>query len=373
MVRSLGWGGTERQTVELAKNFDRSVFLPHVGCFDANGVRLQELLGNNIPVLQLPVRSFLHSSALSAARRLARYIEAHRIPLVHTFDFPVTIFAAPLCRWLRTPVVLSSHRGYRSKYALKYRLLLRISDHLVDGIVANCEAMHRDLVDGYRIPDRLVHVCYNGVDLGRFHPPLSARPQDRNRVPVVGFVGVLRPEKGLHLLLEAFAEARRRFPKLRLMIVDSGPEQESLQQHSIHLFGDSGACQFHPATVDVTPWLHSIDLFVLPSFHEAFSNSLLEAMACGCCALASRVGGNPELVRHGQTGLLFEPANAADLAGKLIHLVEHPDERGRLAQAGLDWVRKDFSIEASAARMQHIYQSLLSERGCRLQPSGPAG
>jgi len=106
--------------------------------------------------------------------------------------------------------------------------------------------------------------------------------------------------------------------------------------------------------------LHTIDIFVLPSLSEAFSNSLMEAMACGCCAIASEVGGNPELVRHGETGLLFEPGNASDLANQLSLVVLNGSLRNRLAKAGSEWVSKNLSREAAARTMEDIYLQQLS-------------
>src|SRR5204863_9056036 len=89
-------------------------------------------------------------------------------------------------------------------------------------------------------------------------------------------------------------------------------------------------CRSRRAT-RVPEWLSSIDIFVLPSRTEAFSNSLMEAMACGCCAVASDVGGNPELVKPGETGLLFKPQDPDDLAAQLQTLIENPDLRRDLA------------------------------------------
>src|SRR5207244_161276 len=103
---------------------------------------------------------------------------------------------------------------------------------------------------------------------------------------------------------------------IRLLIVGSGPALPDLQA-SARRFALGGRCVFEPATRDVGAWLREIDIFVLPSLSEAFSNSLMEAMASGCCVVASRVGGNPELVVEGETGLLFRAADSADLARSL--------------------------------------------------------
>src|SRR5690242_4202360 len=93
MVGTIGPGGTERQAVEIAKTLDRRRFEPHLACFDASGFRARELRESGIPILPLPLRSLLSRSYVVSARLLHRYVREHRIRLVHSFDFPTTVFA----------------------------------------------------------------------------------------------------------------------------------------------------------------------------------------------------------------------------------------------------------------------------------------
>ena len=108
-------------------------------------------------------------------------------------------------------------------------------------------------------------------------------------------------------------------------------KQLQSEARTLGIFED---CVFVPATGQVTTWLRAMDIFVLPSLSEALSNSLMEAMACGCCAVASNVGGNPELVRNGETGLTFEAGDSAGLSAALRALIEDEALRKRFAKAG---------------------------------------
>jgi glycosyltransferase involved in cell wall biosynthesis len=117
----------------------------------------------------------------------------------------------------------------------------------------------------------------------------------------------------------------------------------------------------------VAEWLSRIDIFVLPSRSEALSNALMEAMACGCCPVASRVGGNPELVEAGRNGLLFEVDAVDELAGHLRELVADEPRRRELALAASDKIRRQFTFAEAAATMQEIYESVLSSTGRRLR------
>ena len=357
MVGTLGPGGTERQAVEIAKNLDRGRFVPHMACTDAGGFRARELRDAGIPILELPLRSLLSRSYFASAGMLRHYLRRHNIRLVHSFDFGTAIFAAPLCRLWGGTVVLASQRGHRETFPPKYRKLLKVSDLTAHGFVANCEAMRRHLMEDCRISKRKVRVCYNGIDLDRF--PARVFPSS-DRMPVTGTVALLRPEKGLETLLDAFAEVHRRDPEMRLRIIGDGPLQESLQARSRSLFDGAEVCSFEPATDAVSARLHELDIFVLPSLSEAFSNSLMEAMACGCAVVASRTGGNPELVKDGETGLLFTPGDPLDLADKLSRLLRDDALRRTLAEAGQEFLRGRFSMQASARSMERIYEEFLA-------------
>lgn len=373
MARELGLGGSERQLTEIAKSLDRSRFEPHVGCFRRQGIRVKELECAEVPVVDFRVRSLRGPSTPAAAVRMGRYLARHQIQLVHTFDVPTNLFGVPAARVFRTPVVLSSQRAYRSLTPGLSRHLLRLTDQIVDGVVVNCETMRRHLIEDEGVPPAWVHVCYNCVDAARFKPlPGSGRPAAlREASLVIGVVSALRPEKGLGLLLEAFRLVRVTHPGLKLLIVGDGPCSSELEKQSREL-GIRSDCLFEGATNQVADWLRAIDIFVSSSLSEAFSNSLMEAMACGCAVAASRAGGNPELVEDGRTGVLFETGNAGAMAAVLSELIERPALRAELGAAAANTVHQRFSIDAAAKRMGEIYSSLLEGRiltGSRTNPA----
>jgi len=359
LVRELGIGGCERDLTKIASGLDRQRFQPHVGCFHPEGLRTAELRAAGVPIVQFPVRSLRSRSALAGLSRMGAYLERHRIQLVHSYDVPMNIFGIPAARWFRVPVALSSQLSHRDLLRPLSRLAVRLTDHLADRIVVNCEAMRRHLVEDEKVPYRRIYLCYNGVDTGVFHPFQRRRlPALEGAALVIGVVCALRPEKRLDLLLEAFARVRELQPGMKLLLVGSGPELAPLEARSRRL-GIAGECNFQPATSEVAPWLRAIDIFVLPSVSEAFSNALLEAMACGCCPLGSRVGGTPELIADGESGLLFAPGDAADLAGKLALVIRQAPLRQRFAAAAAALARERLSIQIAVRRMEELYGALL--------------
>ena len=356
MARRLDQGGSERQLAQIAKTLDRSRFTPHVGAFRSGGLRWRELESAGIPLVHFPVLSI---TSVRGAFAIAGYIHRHAIRLVHAFDTPANVCGVPPARMAGAPVVLSSQRAHRD-LAPRARYLMRLTDFLADGVVVNCEFLRHHLIEDERVPSGRIHLCYNGIDVDVFHSVRGCRPEGiRDASLVIGVVCALRPEKGLPTLLEAFAQVHARRTGLKLAIVGSGACEPDLRALAATL-GISAQCVFQPSTTQVAAWLRGIDIFVLPSLTEALSNSLMEAMACGCCVVASRVGGNPELVAHRQTGLLFEPRDSAGLASALDLLIDQPALRSELARKGTRLIHERFRLETSARRMEQIYSTLLA-------------
>jgi glycosyltransferase involved in cell wall biosynthesis len=356
MARQLDQGGSERQLAETAMALDRSRFTPHVGAFRPGGLRWSELCAARIPLVHFPVASI---ASAKGAFAIARYIRAQGIRLVHTFDTPATVYGVPAARIAGAPVVLSSQRAHRD-LAPRFRYWMRVTDLLADGVVVNCEFIRRHLIEDERVPAGRIHLCYNGIDIDVFQNARGERPEAlRDASLVVGVVSALRPEKGLGTLLDAFARVCARRAGAKLAIIGTGACEPGLRAQAAAL-GVLSQCVFQPATSQIAGWLHGIDIFVLPSLTEALSNSLMEAMSCGCCAVASRVGGNPELIAHGETGLLFEPRDAAGLASALDSLIARPSLRSELAQNGARLIHLKFRRETAARRMERIYERFLA-------------
>jgi len=354
LVRELGIGGTERQAVETARFLDRKYFSPHVGCFRPDGFRRADLERARIPILHLPVTSFRSPGVLSAASMLVNYLRRNRIKIVHAFDAPLNIFSVPVSKFAGVPAVLSSQRGDRDITGQVTKRLLRISDRLTDAVVVNCDAMRRYLIEEEGVPATKIRLCYNAID---------AKEYSRRAVPsrwpgktTIGVICALRREKCVDTLLRSFARLSREH--CFLLVVGSGPEEGQLKSLAAEL-GLGANCHFEPATSDVAAWLSQIDIFVLPSRTEALSNSLMEAMACQCCVVASRVGGNPELVDDGISGLLFEAENVAELAHKLATLLDDPDRREAMAAAAAVRMASEFTYSRAAETMRKIYESSL--------------
>jgi glycosyltransferase involved in cell wall biosynthesis len=359
-VRELHHGGIEHDVTKIAIHLDRSRFEPHVASYRAEGMRFEELTRAGVPILHLPVSSLKSPTALSAVMRMRQYVRKHKIRLVHAYDTSA-VFTVPVARAFRVPVVLSSLLGSRDLLDKRSRRQIRWTDKIVDTVVVNCEAMRRHMTDDEHISGDRIELCYNGVDAAQFYPSAPKPARIAGSSFLIGTVCVLRPEKALDLLQDAFARIRHLKPGMKLLLVGSGPELPRLQLNCRRL-GIEDDCMILPSTSQVPQFLRALDIFVLCSRSEAFSNTLLEAMACGCCAIGSRVGGTPELIGNDEYGLLFRPGDAEDLAEKLATLIGNEQLRLELGTRAAEFAGNKLSIEIAAQRMAEIYEMMLRRK-----------
>lgn len=364
MTYSLGAGGSERQATAMAIGLQRRGWPVHFGCLRAEGQFAGVLREAGIPVVEFPVRSFRSPSYIPHGLRFRRYLLHHGIRLAHAFDTPASLVLVPFGRLARLAGVLTSHRGSITIFD-NQRVMgtaVRWMDRWADGVVANCKAMAGELRELEGLAESRIHLNYNGIDPDLYRPgPPALRPAylagDPNLL-VIGSVGVLRPEKDFPTLIDAFATLHAEFRHIRLLLVGSGDEQARLKQR-IEDLGLGAVAHIEPETRDVAEWLRNLSIFVLPSLTEAFSNSLMEAMSCARACVASRVGGNPELIRNESDGLLFEAGNAADLAIQLRRLIADADLRERLGSAAREKIVREFSLDAATDRLEAIYRRQL--------------
>lgn len=220
-------------------------------------------------------------------------------------------------------------------------------------------------------PTRITQI-YNGVDVERFRPRDPAGPS-RAGAPgmfVIGTVGRMQAVKDPLNLVEAFLHLRRSrpdlAPRVRLAMVGDGALREPVEAR-LRDGGAREAASLPGAREDVAEQLRAFDLFVLPSKAEGISNTILEAMATGLPVVATRVGGNPELVEEGRTGLLVPPSDPAALAAAFARYAENPGLVAEHGAAGRARARAEFSLDRMVARYTALY-----DEGVRRGKPAPA-
>jgi glycosyltransferase involved in cell wall biosynthesis len=205
----------------------------------------------------------------------------------------------------------------------------------------------------------VIHVVPFGVDLKRFEVREEASPGEI----VLGFVKWLKPKYGPDVLVEAFAKIHSARPNTKLVLAGRGEMQDRLQRR-VNELRLSDAVQIL-GRVDhdkVPPLIRSFDIMVMPSVYESetFGVAAIEASACGVPVVASRVGGVPEAVIHGRTGLLVPPRDIEALAAACIALIDDPARRRRMGEAGRRFVRRYYDWNDNTRLMAEIYRAALA-------------
>jgi sugar transferase (PEP-CTERM/EpsH1 system associated) len=258
----------------------------------------------------------------------------------------------------------------------KYRTLRRLLNPFVHRFVTVSADLERWLVERIRIPSRKVQRICNGVDVARFHPAASADsaapllPVDRfpPGALIVGSVTRFEPIKDPLNLVRAFIQARRELASegstvdLRLLMIGDGP----LRQQALALLeaeGQSGAAWLPGSRDNVAQWLHCMHVFALGSSREGISNTVLEAMATGLPVIASATGGNLELVKDGQTGMLVPPENSPALAHALLAYARDAQLLGRHGRAARARAEAEFSLDRMVGSYRDLYRRSCAQFG----------
>jgi glycosyltransferase involved in cell wall biosynthesis len=355
VITSFDPGGTERQTIELIRRLNRDRWTIHLACTRLEGAWYQRAVDAVASVTQFPVRSFRRIETAGHAWRFARWCRARQVAIVQTAGLPSNIFGLPGAALAGVPLRIGSRRELNPDKTLAAIAVQRAAYNFAHTVVANSRAAATRL-RFERIPLRRIAVIPNGVDLRPFAP----RPPGSILRRVV-MVANLRPEKGHDVLIDAAGEVLRRFPDARFELVGTGPEHSRLLAR-VHSSGIAGAFTFAGHEEDVAARLAAADIFVLPSRSEALPNAVLEAMAAGLPIVASEVGGIPELVEHGRTGLLVPPQRPSLLADRLCQLMGDPDRAYELGCAARNEAASRYSFDRMVAAFDALYRTELARR-----------
>lgn len=318
-------GGTEGQLLQLLSHLDRRRFSPQVAVFRSTA-STDEGDAFPCPSRVLHIGKIAHPRAALRLLALARFVRRERVRLVHVLLNDASIVAPFFCR-LGGARVIVSRRDMGFWYTRPRLAALRVSNVFVSRIVANSQAVGRNVSICEQYPASRVDVVCNGHDPARFDTPADPGLRERLRIgpadPIVGIVANLHPWKRHADLLAAFAQVRAHHTTARLLIVGSGPTQPALEA-AARCHGIESAVHFLGATADVIPIVKHFTVGVLCSESEGLSNAVIEYMTCGKPSVCTSVGGNVELLEDGETGFLIPPGDIGQLADRLDRLLASP-------------------------------------------------
>lgn len=310
-----------------------------------------------------------------AVLRLAAYLRRTRYDVVHTHNSKAGFVGRLAARLAGAPCVVHTVHGFafhdqepplrRALFRTLERRAARWCHHMI--FISNPLAEWAGR-EGIRCPGGH-SVIPSGIELDRFAPAADAeRAAQRRRfgiaedAPVVGIVSKLWPGKGHDVLLEALPAVRAAVPGAVLLVVGEGELRPALERRAREL-GVADAVVFAGFLHDVRPACAAMDLSVLPSLFEGMGRVLLEAMAMGLPVVASDVGGIPDVVVHGGTGLLVPPGDRLALTNAICDILMDKDRAARMGAAGRSRVDHRFGARAMAESIERVYRDLLGETG----------
>lgn len=361
-VVGLGVGGTETHVLELASRIDRNKFDVLVCSLKPVGQLGSELHARGIRVMSL------NGAGKFDLRVLGRFwsvLRREQPDVVQAFLFLANV-AALLCgRILKSFAVISSYHDEVVSEGWLNRMIDRATMKWAAHIVCCSEAVRRSVEQRIGKGKNNFAVIPFGVDTDWFREPRGISGSTivlQKGLPVIGTVcRLVEPKKGLKYLLEAVARLEQEAgkPVCQVLLVGEGPAEQGLRTLSERL-GISPRVAFVGARRDIPEVLSLMNIFVLPSLYEGFGIAILEAMAAGKPVIATTVGGIPEFVASGQSGVLVPPGDALALARAIKQLLDEPEKACAMGCQGQAHVKKHYSIESVVRQHEQLYELCLA-------------
>ena len=373
LIDSLNPGGAERFTMHIVarldgEKFDRTLVPTRATQDwwpgDTRAEAMRELKQGGVRIVELG-RS--ERFDLRAWGPLLTLLREEKTDVLHAHMFGSSLWGAIIGRLARVPVVIAHEHGSPPDLPKVRRDLDRyVIGRSVDAYLAVSEIERRQLVDDRGIPSHKTRVLPNGIEA----PTVDASRDVRAELgiapdaPVLGAVGVLRPEKAHDVLLRAAARLLPTTPGLRVVIVGDGEEREALEPLAEEL-GLSDAVLFTGIRTDVPEILRAFDVAVNASHREGSPLSVMEYMEAGLPVVATAVGGVPEIIHDGVHGRLVEPGDDEALAAAIAGVLADREKAAALGRRGRERRREHFDLGAVARRLEALYAELTAAAAAR--------
>lgn len=367
IIHRLGIGGLENGLVNLINHMPAERYRHAIICMTQSTDFRLRIKAPGVEVYELHKQPG-HDVGLYF--RLWRLLRKLRPAVVHTRNIG-TLECQFIALLASVPARVHGEHGRdmadidgRNATYLRLRKLFR---PLISCYIAVSRDLAQWLQHEVRVPARRVAQIYNGVDQHRFQAASTGNVLPVNFASpgavILGTVGRMSGEKDQLTLVRAFARARALHPQaiMRLVLVGDGPLKADIEREvSAAQLGEH--VWVAGARGDIPEILRSLDIFVLPSLGEGISNTILEAMASGLPVIATRVGGNPELVVENETGLLVSAADPDAMAQAILSYLQHPTRMQQHGLAARARIEREYSMDAMVRQYMAVYDAALKPR-----------
>ena len=364
IVEDLDVGGLEELFRIIVTGLNREKYNIFVCCIEEGGQVAQELVESGIKVDILGMKSYHNPFNIL---KLVKYIKKREIDIIHTHMYFANSFGRIAAILAKTPIMISTAYSNYFEYKKRNILMERFLSGFTDRIIAASDSIKEFTVKQEGIkPDKfkVIHDCASTEKFSKKLDSTSIRKSlgIESGCPVVGCVARLDAVKGHAYLIQAAAKISKRNPKVKFLLVGDGPLRKELEDLTVNL-GIKDKVIFAGTRRDIPEMLSAIDIFVLPSaLREGCPLSILEAMAMSKPVVASRLGGIPEEVSDGESGILVNPKDPDSLADAIIKLFSDKDMAKSMGLAGRKIFEEKFSKEVMLKKIETLYDDIAKRK-----------
>lgn len=358
-------GGAERQLYLLSSSLDPGLFKTIVvQLFPSRSPSMATGKMGAAEMLHFPTKKFYNLHGVHQILKLGILAKREKVDIIHTFFEKSDVMGWLTARLAGIPVWITSWRDLGFKRKVVYKKIFKLAAKNCSRCVANCYAIRNEVIQKEKLSDDKVEVIYNGLDFSRYLEPsdgnhIRSELGIEKNVPIVGMIADINFEiKGHQFFIEASKRVLKEVPNVEFLLVGDGSLRQRFEnlaeelgiRQKIHFLGKRG---------DIPVILSSLNVSVLCSTSEGFSNVILESMAAGKPVVATNVGGSPEMVIDGITGYLVLPSNSDALAEAIITLIQNPNKAMTMGVEGKKLVQEKFTVEAMVKSYERLYKDLL--------------
>jgi glycosyltransferase involved in cell wall biosynthesis len=358
LVTSLEVGGAQHNMLQGLPRLDPEKY-EHVICSIMDRMQMAEQFRKvGIEVYSLGLK---RKTDLAVALRLRSFLRQLRPDVMHTYLLHGNVLGRIVGRLTGVPSIISSELTI-GQARIWGRIATKLTNPLTDAVEVNSVTGGEAAIKDLGVPRAKLEVVLPGLDLGEFESTVD-RDSVRADLGVssdkhlVLYIGRLRPVKGVKYGIEAFSKALSQNPGLHMALAGEGAQREELQA-LVGTLGISDNVSFLGVRNDLPKLLAAADSVLMPSLTEGFPRVAVEAMAASKPVIATEVGGVPEAITHGESGILVQPRDIDSMSVALLSLVDDDELRGRLSTAARKHIQNNFSVEKYVARLDQIYSKL---------------
>jgi glycosyltransferase involved in cell wall biosynthesis len=359
--------GTEKQLLMLLRGLDREIFEPWLICLRP-APWLNDLKAD-FEMTIFDFKSLSRPKALYQLRKMIRFFKQKRFDIIQTFFVDANIIGTIAARMAGCQTLISSRRNIGYWHTSFHRMWLKLLGRWTDYYLGNSEAIVRMTIDAEAARPEKVKVIYNGLDLEVF----KNIPNDEGAVLrqkwgvsendiLIGMAANLRPVKNIESFINAAMKLVNQYNNLKFVVIGEGSERNKYEQ-MIGVEGLKKRFLLPGRHNDIRPCLAAFDMAVSCSHSESFSNSIIEYMAAGLPVAASAVGGTPEAIIDGQTGVLFDINDPNGVTSALKKLIDNIDTAREMGMRARKKAFTEYSREVMIERHEEFYKGVITKNG----------